>query len=699
MQLSKWVLTAALAAAQTPPTIRVDVNLIQIDATVTGRDGKRITDLKASDFEVQRDGKRQQLKSVLWVPGQRVNQAPVTDAPASQSVTGDLRPEDVRRTIAIMIDDMSLSMSSMKSTRDAVKKLIQEHVDSRDLVAVYRTSGGIGAMQQFTTNKRQLLAAVDGMNFGSMKVIDSLAPVSMNPAETSGDPTIAAMALSSRFIEEVQNRELQDIRTAAMLGSVNLAVRGLRELPGRKAMVLFSESIQLYDAPVSFNDPTMSAMAMKPGAQGGKRLRTETAMRSLVDSANRAGVLIYTIDPRGVVTTGITAADDVGGGDPRRVANLGSKRSFEFNLSRDGMTELAHETGGIFYGGSNDITGSLLTALNDQEGYYLLAFQPDDATFEKSKNGAKFHRLSVKVNRPGASVRYRRSFYGVPEAEQQKPTPLATALFSPFRAVGIPVKLTPLFMHTEKSGSFLRAMLHIDSSTLQFSEVPADAADTNKEPWQQALINEVVVLFDDTGRAVDQVGNPQKIKARGPGLESLKKHGIDQQLDVPVPRPGAYQLRAAIFDRTSNLTGSAAQFVEVPDLKRKRLALSGAVLSSVAWAEDKDPAGSAAQRVLRKGGELEYALTVFNAVIPPDTKRPNLLTQLRLFRDGTLLYTGKKVPLTAAAPAADELVMVKGRVRITSSPGEYVLEIGVQDQSAPAKQQAAVRYVDFTVRD
>jgi VWFA-related protein len=699
MTCRMWLLIAALASAQPPPTIRVDVNLIQVDATVTGRDGKRVTDLTAADFEVQRDGKRQQIKTVLWVPGQRVNAPPVPASPVPMAVSRELRPEDVRRTIAIMIDDMSLSMSSMHYTREAVKKLIQEKIDPHDLVAIYRTSSGIGLMQQFTTDRRHLLASIDRMKFGSMKAIDPLAPLSSNAQESSGDPAIAQMAIEDRLREDVQNRELQDMRTASMLGAVNLAVRGLRELPGRKAMVLFSESLQLFDAPAAMHDPTMAGVSQRPGAMGGKRNRTEAAARSLIDTANRAGVMISTIDPRGLVVTSVTAADDVANMDSRRMVGLSAKRGMDVNLSQDGMRMLAEETGGVFYRNTNDIAGSLQNALDDQEGYYLIAFQPDDATFEKAKDGAKFQRLSIKVKRSGASIRYRRGFYGVPDPEPSKPAPLGNALLSPFRASGVPVKLTPIFMQTEKSGPFLRTLLHIDASTLEFKEVPADAADKNQEPWQQTTLNEVVVLFDETGRVVDQVGSPQQIKARGVGLESLKRYGLDQHLDVPVPRPGPYQLRSAVLDRTSGRTGSAAQFVEVPDLKRKRLALSGIILSSVAWAEDKDPTGSSAQRVVQKGQELEYAVSVFNSIPAPAGQRPNLLTQLRLYREGTLVYTGKKTPLTAPERLDDGLVLVRGRARVSSPPGEYVLEIAVQDLSAPAKQQAAVRYIDFTIRE
>ena len=76
--------------AQVEPTIRVNVNLIQVDVTVTGRGGARVTDLTAADFEVSRDGKRQALKSVIWVPGQRVGLA------ATVPSTARRRPADDR---------------------------------------------------------------------------------------------------------------------------------------------------------------------------------------------------------------------------------------------------------------------------------------------------------------------------------------------------------------------------------------------------------------------------------------------------------------------------------------------------------------------------------------------------------------------------------------------------------------------------
>lgn len=700
MKLEACLLTALstffCASPQQPdPTIRVNVNLIQLDATVTDRSGRRVPDLTAADFEVSREGKRQSIKSVVWVPGQRPKLAPAVPVPPASAITGELRPEDIRRTIVIMLDDLNLSLSSMSLTREAMKKFVQENMDTQDLVAVCRSSRGLSAMQQFTTNKRLLLASIERMNFASMVALDPLAPISISPLESSDDSTIARMAREARQHEDIQNRSMQDMRTAAMLGSVNLAVLGLRELPGRKALVLVSDGVQLLDMPSSFNDSNLDPLKQRPGAMGGKRNRTDAALRSLIDMANRSGVMISTIDPRGLVNFGISAQDSVSAKDGRLAFTLAAQWQQDFQLSQDGLDELARETGGVFYRNSNDIIGALRSALDDQEGYYLVAFEPDDATFEKAKGEPKFQHLTVKVKRSGTSVRYRRGFYNVPDQETTAMNPLVSAVLSPFRAARIPTRITPVFMHNDATGPYLRALVHIDAANLQFTEVAADAADQDQQPWQQATLNELVVLFDETGRVVQQVANPQVIKARGASFALLKREGVEQTVDVAIPKPGPYQMRVAVMDVMSKAIGSSAQFAEVPDLKNKRLALSGVVLSSTAWTASQDAAGSPSRRVMRPGAEFGYALSIYNAVRTRETSRPNLLTQLRVFQEGKLIFTGKKNAMQPENLKENDALILKGKLRL-EAPGDYVLEVAVQDLGA-ARPQFALRYIDFTV--
>ena len=122
------------------------------------------------------------------------------------------------------------------------------------------------------------------------------------------------------------------------LGAVNFVVRGLKEMPGRKALVLMSDSLKLFNTE-GLND------------------RILESLRQLTDAANRSSVVIYGIDPRGLPTLSLTAADDVRGRNGPQLAELTQQRHREYFESQDGLSYLSHETGGLFVHDTNDIGG------------------------------------------------------------------------------------------------------------------------------------------------------------------------------------------------------------------------------------------------------------------------------------------------------------------------------------------------------
>src|SRR4029078_2283908 len=115
--------------------------------------------------------------------------------------------------------------------------------------------------------------------------------------------------------------------------------------------------------------------------------------------------------------------------------------------------------------------------LDDQKGYYLLGYIPEQSTFKVLQGRRKFHNISVKVKRAGLRGRSRSGFYGV-EDDEKRPvasTPaqqILAALTSPFASGGISVKLTSLFGHEDATGSFMRSILHIDARDISLSEEP-----------------------------------------------------------------------------------------------------------------------------------------------------------------------------------------------------------------------------------
>ena len=80
--------------------------------------------------------------------------------------------------------------------------------------------------------------------------------------------------------------------------------------------------------------------------------------------------------------------------------------------------------------------------LDDQRGYYLIGYTPDDATFQRLKGqDRKYHKIRVRLKTAGLSVRSRTGFYGVPD-QQSRPVyrtrqeQLFAALGSPFGLEG-----------------------------------------------------------------------------------------------------------------------------------------------------------------------------------------------------------------------------------------------------------------------
>ena len=144
--------------AEDDVVIRVSVNLVQVDAVVTNKKGQLISDLTADDFKILQDGQPQKITnlSFVWT---------VTPSPAEEEVPPPerrtVRITQVKRTIAFVVDDLGLSWESTLGVRDALRKFVDEQMQSGDLVAVLRTGGGIGALQSFTSDKRQLRAAIE----------------------------------------------------------------------------------------------------------------------------------------------------------------------------------------------------------------------------------------------------------------------------------------------------------------------------------------------------------------------------------------------------------------------------------------------------------------------------------------------------------------------------------------------------------
>src|ERR1051326_5529316 len=150
--------------------VKITTNLVQVDVVVTKGD-KVVTDLQPEDFEISEDGKPQTITNFSYVSNVKEDVAinPVPPENSKEKITSPVPPakinlSDQRRTIAVVVDDLGISWESMASVRTQIKKLIDE-MSPNDLMAIIRTGGDVGALQQFTNDKRVLQGALEHLKY------------------------------------------------------------------------------------------------------------------------------------------------------------------------------------------------------------------------------------------------------------------------------------------------------------------------------------------------------------------------------------------------------------------------------------------------------------------------------------------------------------------------------------------------------
>lgn len=685
--------TAVAAAQNANPTptpavgdvVKISTNLIQIDVTVTDKKGKVVSDLRPDEIEVYENGKKQEISNFSFVSGVKVGDSKTRANISTQMPPNELRPEGVRRTIALVVDDLTLSFASSYWVKDSLKRFVNEQMQEGDLVAIIRTGAGIGALQQFTNDKRMLLAAADKVrwNMSGTGRIGNFAPMEPSLKEQVDAADVPGQNEADRAFEQEADDFRQSAFATGSLGAVGYVVRGMSELPGRKSVIMLSDGFRLF---------------LRDSKGNAKSSRVTDALKGLVDQANRASVVIYTIDARGLIAPGPGADDDSFGMSGESIERTLTERLNTISDTQAGLTFLARQTGGLAMINQNDINHGIRRVLDDQS-YYLVGYEPNDETFDPKTR--RFNSLSIKVSRPGVNVRYRSGFFGIAEEQIRKPkkdglSTIFNALTSPFGSNEITLRLSSLFVGGAKNAMFLRSYLHVDAGNLTFTP----AADGNFN----AKFDLVAINFGDNGAIVDELAKNHEVTLKADAYEKVRKEGFVYLFTFPVKKSGGYQMRVAIRDAASNKVGSASEFIEIPTLKNDRLTLSGVVFETVPAAQQAetttDPLMDTSLRQFESGRVVRFGYEIYDAKLDA-AKKPNLIVQVRLFRDGNIFYEGTDLQLAGDRNPDNGAVTATGSFRLTDSfsPGNYVLQLVVTDKLRKGKRRVATRFVPFEVSE
>jgi VWFA-related protein len=687
------IATVTVVAAQErqTPKFRVAVDAVRIDAVVTDKDGHVVSDLTADDFEILQDGRKQTVTFAQFVP---VSIMPVPAVASSSplkanSIVGrpatpvaPVRRENIQRTIALVVDDLGMSVESLYSVKRGLHDFIDHGIAEGDLVALVRTGGSMEGLQPFTTDRRVLHAAVDNLKFNafSRSGVEAFQPVNQF-MELDGHATFAPDDFKG--LDAFRGT----VMASGTLGALNLVIQGAKNLPGRKAVMFVSEGFRVLET-----DQRNQMTSPDPRVRG--------PLDRAIDQATRAGVVVYSIEARGLQSATLLASDNLKVPDPNSTMEETARqktldRSDFRRDTQEGMAYLAEQTGGLAILNTNDLAAGLSRAAGDVRDYYIIGYAPESTTFAGKGKTPEYHKISVHTKRPGLKVRTRKEFLGVSDADEnatpQSPAQqLVNAAISPFASTDIALRATTLLGYAADRGLFVRALLHIDASALAFAK-DADGKST-------ASADVLGMVFDRDGTEVAHLSTGFSAALTNEGAQDALRDGLAYTLRIPIPRAGPYQVRFAVRDRASGKYGTAGEFIDLPDVAHGVFALSGIVLRSegdLTAAADADRmviSPSQAVRVYKPGAQVKYACEIYNAPAP-------VQLTLSVWRGTERILTG--TPDTLTPPSGKSPAFAAGgafRLGATLPQGRYVLQLAATTTDAGKRVSRAVQQMDFDVQ-
>ncbi|HSU32223.1 MAG TPA: VWA domain-containing protein [Bryobacteraceae bacterium] len=663
-------------------TFSTTTNIVVVNVTVLDRDGKPVENLTKNDFRLFEDGKQQQLQSVDF---QRLTNRTLPPVTANAEAAPPTEPKGYnpeaeraaqhsnlatkyqdRRLVVILFDFSSMQPAEQIRAKQAAVKFITTQMTASDTVAIQVFGTELRTVQDFTSDRDLLLAAINKFHIGESSE-------NADTADTGAD----AQDQSGQFVAD--ETEFNIFNADVKLAGLQDAARQLGQYPEKKALIYISSGIQ------------------KNGVDN------QSQLAATVNTAVRANVAFYPIDARGLSAV-------VPGGDATQTGAAGNslyngagQRSVKenFNNQQETLATLAIDTGGKSLLDSNDLTLGMRQVQEDFTSYYVLSY----VSSNPAQDG-RYRRIQVKLN-PSvgvakAKLEYRQGYFAPTTfahmGESGKEAQLQQALLSDNPVTDLPVAAEVDYFRLEKSKYFVPISVKIPGSALAFKSKGSRAA---------TELDFIAEVFDARGRTAATVRDTIPLKVNGAVAGEVGRKSIQYDTGVTLT-PGRYKLRFVARENGEGKVGTFQSSFTVPDLS-KGPALR---ISSVIYSNQRQPVtervagvkndkkltaanplidGNGQQlmpdvtKVFRPGQTLFVYLEVYDPVIP-DTLPANfrfadVQTSLALYRENKKVFETPPVRASRLDGKREGTLPVNLQAAISKvEPGRYECQVNVIDE-------------------
>ena len=578
--------TAAPAADQSAPVavFRATTRLVVLDVVVTDHHGQFVPGLKASDFTILEDNKPQKVSAFaaqVAAPTPTKAYPPVTLPPHQYTNFTYIKQQADRPVTVILMDMMNTSGIDQAYARKQMIHFLEKLPEGQP-VALFVLTSKLSMIQGFSGDSGTLVAAAKSMlryqsqllspeaqqqqEENTATAIENIAsPSSTGPTSQGTTVNTAALApigqaLRNALAAQDSFQKLERMgRTLSALDSIARAVAGY---PGRKNLIWLSAEF-----PVMFA-PGVTAYGAQVNLQTGKD-QTNNQLRDIENDSppmhQTAALLaavrlaVYPIDVRGQVSLG-TGIDisaqtyNLGASDiQNEVQTAGTRQTTALWDAHEAMADIARETGGKAFYGTNDLKDAMTGSMRQGSSYYTLAYSPTDKEFK-----GKYRKIDVKAAMPGVELTYRRGYYAFPEQvmKASRAAALMTAAMQPTipEFTGLLMKVQVLPPDAEHKA--VQIDYAVDARDISFS----DSSGLHK----LATIGFAATAWDKDLKLAAQLAETKEANFPPEVFQQVLRTGVTHHQELEL-KPGTYTLRLGVLDLTSRKIGSVAVPITVPD--------------------------------------------------------------------------------------------------------------------------------------
>jgi VWFA-related protein len=530
-------------------TIRSAVDLVEIDAQVTGRDGKPIKGLNQEQFTVTEDGKAQKISTFEYNDVEKIETAAAADeAPVTIPLGAVASPETIKaqvrdhRMIVFFFDMTSLESEDLLRSTRAAEKFLSEQMTPADLVGAVAFGNTLQVIANFTNDRKLLQQAVDALVPGHEAALAALAEAATPDGETSSSEDTGAAFTAD-------DTEFNVFNTDRKLAAVEAVANILSGIPGRKAVIEFTGGI----------------------TQTGEENRSQ--LTAATNAANRANVSIYSVDSRGLMAAipGGDASTGAASGTSMYTGAAVYKQTQARQDSRETLATLAGDTGGRSFFDVGDFGKIFQTVQGDSSGYYLLGYYSTDAVRD-----GRWRRIHVKVNLPsGAHLRYREGYYAPKDfgvfTTADRERQLEEAMRSPTPEVELPVAVETAQFRIDKDQIFVPIAAKLAPSALQWAQ---------KRGSRETAFDFAAEVRDArTNRVVGALRDTITVKLDTERFEQIQQRALVYQGGMLLA-PGTYKLKFLARENQSGRIGTFEEQISLAPPQTNQLQLSSVLLSS-----------------------------------------------------------------------------------------------------------------------